>query len=176
MPLRIFSPAFLEGQEIPARHTRDGMNVSPPLTWSGQPPNASTIAVVCEDMDSMASRNVHWLLYDVPAGAGEIAEGACDVGIKGRTSSGVVRYDGPALPAGVRHRYCFRVFALDVASIGPPGMDREPALAAIKAHMLSEGILTGTYKRPPRPHLAGPGPHDVAFRLSPGAGPRTGDS
>ena len=37
MAFTLSSPAFSNGQAIPAKYTCDGENLSPPLQWSGAP-------------------------------------------------------------------------------------------------------------------------------------------
>src|SRR5882762_7278635 len=51
MNLQITSSAFTEGQPIPAKYTCQGKDVSPPLQWSGVPPAAKSLALICDDPD-----------------------------------------------------------------------------------------------------------------------------
>src|SRR6266550_2448885 len=66
-PLKLTSPAFKEGEAIPRQYTCDGVNVSPPLEWTGMPKTAKTIALVTDDPDAPAGTWVHWVLYNLPA-------------------------------------------------------------------------------------------------------------
>jgi hypothetical protein len=45
MALKIESSAFSTGAEIPRRYTGEGDDLSPPLTWSGVPPNTKSVAL-----------------------------------------------------------------------------------------------------------------------------------
>ena len=65
-------------------------------------------------------------------------EGTNDFGTKG--------YGGPCPPSGV-HQYRLRVYALDVLLSIPSGARRSDIESAVAGHVLSEGILTGTYGR-----------------------------
>ncbi|HTN65292.1 MAG TPA: hypothetical protein VL051_03780, partial [Burkholderiaceae bacterium] len=50
--LSLTSSAFGAGQGIPAVHTCDGRNLSPPLSWSGISPKAKSLALIMEDPDA----------------------------------------------------------------------------------------------------------------------------
>lgn len=58
-----------------------------------------------------------------------------------------IGYNGPMPPAGQRHRYFFKVYALDKMLGLESGADKEDVLRAIKGHVLAEGELMGTYQR-----------------------------
>src|ERR1035437_10659852 len=73
MSLTLTSSAFSAGNSIPAAHTCDGKNVSPPLFWSGLPPAAKSLALIVDDPDApdpAAPKRtwVHWVLYNIPSG------------------------------------------------------------------------------------------------------------
>src|ERR1700730_4851378 len=65
--IKLTSAAFNEGQTIPRPYTCDGVNISPPLEWSGVPKTAKTLAIVCEDPDAPGGTWVHWVIYNLPA-------------------------------------------------------------------------------------------------------------
>lgn len=52
MAFSLTSPAFRDGERIPARYTADGENFSPPLQWSDPPPGTKSFAIVVEDPDA----------------------------------------------------------------------------------------------------------------------------
>jgi phosphatidylethanolamine-binding protein (PEBP) family uncharacterized protein len=56
-------------------------------------------------------------------------------------------YSGPCPPANGPHRYFFHVFALDKASLGPPGLRRNDAVKAMNGHVVAEGQLMGRYRK-----------------------------
>ncbi len=147
------SPAFVEGGALPASCTADGAGVSPPLTWSGVPTAAMTLALIVEDADSPTPEPiVHALAWGLSLN-GELVEGA----LNGDGSGGVVtgrnsyRKRGwlpPDPPSGHGpHRYVFQLYALSAA----PGIDGAPGkgdfLDAIRPLLLAGGRLTGTYER-----------------------------
>jgi phosphatidylethanolamine-binding protein (PEBP) family uncharacterized protein len=49
MAFSLSSPAFSNGQAIPAKYTCDGENLSPPLQWSGAPNETRGFALIVED-------------------------------------------------------------------------------------------------------------------------------
>src|SRR5215471_20629120 len=65
--IKLTSSAFADGQMIPRQYTCDGINVSPPLEWSGVPKSARTIAIISDDPDAPSGTWVHWVLYNLPA-------------------------------------------------------------------------------------------------------------
>ena len=80
MALEIRSAAFGDGGEIPVRHTCEGDDLSPPLSFDGVPGGARTLALVVDDPDApdpAAPRMtwVHWVLYGIPASTRGLAEG-----------------------------------------------------------------------------------------------------
>jgi Raf kinase inhibitor-like YbhB/YbcL family protein len=151
--LQLTSPAFAEGQTIPARYTCDDADVSPPLRWSAAPARTRSFAVVCDDPDAPGGSWVHWVLYNLAATTSELPEelpatetllGGAVQGVNDFNRSG---YGGPCPPPGRPHRYCFRLYALSIELKLPPHATKADLLAAMKGHVLAEAALTGTYQR-----------------------------
>lgn len=157
MSLTLRSPAFSEGHPVPRRHTGDGEDLSPPLSWSGLPPRAVRLALIVDDPDAPTSEPwVHWVIYNLAADEQGLVEGIAPTpqpatpagAIQGKNSWGTVGYRGPAPPKGHGvHHYIFRLFALDAALNLPSGLDKHGLLAAMRGHVLAEAHLTGTYHR-----------------------------
>lgn len=156
MPLTIRSPAFADGAEIPARHTCEGEDVSPPLAWSGVPPGARSLALVVDDPDApdpAAPKRtwVHWVLHDVPPSAAGLPGAVARDALPPGTREGVndwkrTGWGGPCPPVG-RHRYFFKLYALD-ATLGDLGAPTKARLeAAMKGHVVAETRLVGTYEK-----------------------------
>ncbi len=150
--LRLESAAFPAGKPIPAAYTADGRDVSPPLSWSGVPPDAKSLALVCEDPDAPRGTWVHWVLYDLDPAATGLPEGIAaserpaSGGVQGKNDFGRIGYGGPAPPSGT-HRYFFRLYALDARTGLAPGATRRDLTRAMEGHVLAEGELMGTYSR-----------------------------
>jgi len=61
------SPAFKDDGRIPEKYTCDGLDISPPLRWSGQPPETKSFAIIVEDPDAPGGIFTHWIIYNIPA-------------------------------------------------------------------------------------------------------------
>lgn len=154
MTLSISSPAFAHGQPIPARYTCDGDDLSPPLAWTGVPAGARSLALIVDDPDAPDPRAptrifVHWLVYDLPVSAVALAEGLerLPAPARGGTSDWHrTHWGGPCPPVG-RHRYFFRLFALDreLGDLHEPS--RADLEGAMRGHVLASAELVGTYER-----------------------------
>jgi Raf kinase inhibitor-like YbhB/YbcL family protein len=152
--MRLWSAAFDEGGMLPPRFTCDGDGVSPPLSWEDVPDGTLGFALLCEDPDAPSGLFTHWVLYNLPAGARELAEGVpkdavLSIGAhQGTNSFGDVGYGGACPPRGHgEHRYIFKLYALDADPALEPGARREQLLDALRNHVLAEAHLTGKYKR-----------------------------
>ncbi len=154
------SSAFEPDAPIPARHTCDGSDLSPPLAWSGAPPETRSFALIVDDPDAPdpdAPKRiwVHWLLYNMPAAQLSLPEGAgnhdmAPAGEHARTDANRLGYHGPCPPVG-RHRYFFRLAALDspLPALGPRAR-RADLERAMEGHVVATAVLMGTYARPGR--------------------------
>ena len=72
--LTVTSSAFASGGADPFKYTCEGANVSPPLSWTGAPAGAKSLALICDDPDAPAGTWVHWVLYNLPSGTTSLAE------------------------------------------------------------------------------------------------------
>jgi Raf kinase inhibitor-like YbhB/YbcL family protein len=151
--MQLTSTVFTEGAAIPARHTCDAKNVSPPLKWSGLPAGAKSLALIVDDPDAPSGTWVHWVLYDLPATGSELAE---DVPksqyVAGGARQGLndfrhLGYGGPCPPPGKPHRYFFKLYALDAALDLKPGLTKKDLEKAMEGHILDRAQLMGTYQR-----------------------------
>jgi Raf kinase inhibitor-like YbhB/YbcL family protein len=145
--ITVTSPAFEDGQPIPARFSCDGDNVSPPLAWLGVPSEAKAVALVVDDPDAPRGTFVHWVLLDLAPGTRSLAEGSVPAGARQATNSaGKATYFGPCPPSGTHH-YRFTVYALTSATGLPTGAALNQALEAIDTSAIARGRLVGTYAR-----------------------------
>lgn len=143
--LNVSSPVFSEGEMIPEKYTCDGENISPPLNWGDLPHNTQSIALIVEDPDAPKGVFVHWLAWNIPPVAG-IQERAAPKE-QGSNSWNSKEYAGPCPPKGEKHRYYFRVFALDSLMNMDPESKKEGLIDAMRDHVLGEGHLMGYYQR-----------------------------
>ncbi len=150
--LNVTSPAFGANGTIPIEHTADGDDIAPPLAWGAAPPGTRSFAILVEDPDAPRKIFVHWIVVGIPPevtelpAGGELPEGA----VHGTNDSGDEGWSGPNPPDG-RHRYVFRVFALDNRP-NAPGMTKPDLMSAIKGHVLAQGELIGTYDKSGHAH------------------------
>ncbi|MGH9464507.1 MAG: YbhB/YbcL family Raf kinase inhibitor-like protein [Thermoanaerobaculia bacterium] len=156
MAFTLSSPDFAPGGEIPAHHTCEGADLSPTLVWSGAPAGSKSFALIVDDPDAPdpeAPRMtwVHWVLYDLPPGTSELAQGVAPGALPAGAREGVndwqrTGYGGPCPPIG-RHRYFHKLYALDtvLGDLGrPTKADLEGAMAG---HVLAQAELLGTYQK-----------------------------
>jgi Raf kinase inhibitor-like YbhB/YbcL family protein len=150
--IKLTSTAFAEGQPIPRQYTCDGVNISPPLEWSGVPKNAKTLALIADDPDAPAGTWVHWVFYNLPAeniGVVEnvpMTENLRAGGYQGENDFEKIGYGGPCPPAGT-HRYLFKIYALDTDLPLKAGVTKAELLKAMEGHILLQGQLMGIYNR-----------------------------
>lgn len=154
--IEVSSPAFDQGQAIPAKFTEDGQDVSPELRWSGAPSQTRQLALVVDDPDAPSAEPwVHWVIYAIPPSTTMLPEGVSKdelpgnmAGAKqGKNSWGTVGYRGPAPPAGKVHHYHFKLYALDAELADGPGLDKASLLQKVQGHVIAQGELIGTYQR-----------------------------
>jgi Raf kinase inhibitor-like YbhB/YbcL family protein len=152
------SPAFKEGEAIPLKHSAYGDNVSPALSWSNAPAGTRSLALVLDDPDAPTPQPfVHWVIYNIPAGATGLPEGlptqatlesphelhGATQGPGGMRQTG---YFGPRPPAGAPHHYHFTLYALSSAPDLPQGLNKAQLLERIQGSILGQAKLIGVYQ------------------------------
>lgn len=148
--MRIHSPAFADGADIPVDYSCDGKGINPPLVFSDVPAQAKSLALIMDDIDVPPSNRPdgiwnHWLLWNIPPNCRGIFEASEPPGISGHTTGGETDYQPPC-PPDREHRYVFRLFALDrVLDLDYESTRHDTLLSAIAGHILAEAELTGRY-------------------------------
>ncbi|MBK9258466.1 MAG: YbhB/YbcL family Raf kinase inhibitor-like protein [Polyangiaceae bacterium] len=152
MGFTLTSPKFQDHTEIPADYTHEGRDVSPPLDWRDVPAGTQSLALVCEDPDAPDPAHpqrtwVHWILYNIPPDTTSLPENAHIVpGSQAGTNDWhKLGYGGPAPPIG-RHRYFFRLYALDTMLPDKPGLTRSDLSERMRGHVIGTAELIGTYE------------------------------
>jgi Raf kinase inhibitor-like YbhB/YbcL family protein len=151
--MKIVSPAFADGAPVPVEHTCEGNGSSPGLVWSEIPVNTRSFALICDDPDAPRGTWVHWVLFNLPADAVELAPAVPpapelpSAARQGINDSGNVGYGGPCPPRGRPHRYFFRLYALDCTLNLAPGVKRPDLDQAMAGHVLADATLMGTFQR-----------------------------
>jgi Raf kinase inhibitor-like YbhB/YbcL family protein len=150
MAFQLFSSAFAEGGWIPELNSCDGADVSPSLEWSGEPPETRSFTLAVEDPDAPNGIWCHWLLYDIPAKIHNLAQAyrPGTIGVNGTNDFGKPGYGGPCPPKGGPHRYFFKLYALDVHTLGlPAGAKRADLQQALQGHTLAQAEYMGRFQR-----------------------------
>jgi Raf kinase inhibitor-like YbhB/YbcL family protein len=152
-PMEIHSTAFKANQEIPQTYTCEGKDISPPLSWSGVPPQTKSLVVIVDDPDAPDPKApkmtwVHWVVFNLAAGSSGLTEGVTalpDGAREGVNDFNRKRYGGPCPPIG-RHRYFHKLYALDtVLSLEKP--TKSDVEKAMEGHVLAKSELIGTYQK-----------------------------
>jgi Raf kinase inhibitor-like YbhB/YbcL family protein len=151
MSLVLKSPAFANGGMIPSVYTCEGADKAPLLEWSGAPAGVKSFVLIVDDPDAPDPKApkmtyVHWVLYDIPPSAvrldAQMPPGARE-GLNDWKRTG---YGGPCPPIG-RHRYFFKLYALDTM-LGDLGKATKATVeAAMRGHVIAQAELMGTYQK-----------------------------
>jgi len=154
-PIEVTSVAFGDEQTIPLRHTCDGANISPPLTFDGAPDQTVSYAVIMDEPEAVGGKFTHWLLWGIPAGSGFVGEGLPQVEspggsmLQGTNDGASLGYTGPC-PGDEdteQHRYVIRVYALDRNLELAAGANRKSLGRAMEGNIVGFGKLVGFYQR-----------------------------
>ena len=156
MALSLSSPVFYPNGPIPKLYTCQGKDVSPRLNWSGLPNGTKSVVLVVDDPDApdpAAPKRVwvHWVLYNIPPTASGLPEGVNSTGLphgtrQGRNDWDRTGYGGPCPPIG-RHRYFYKLYALDVMLPDLKQPTKETLFNAMEGHILEKAELIGTYQK-----------------------------
>ncbi len=151
--MRLTSKAFHDGDEIPMKYTVEGLDISPPLTWSGIPAGTHSLALIVEDPDAPDPAApatvpwVHWVVSDLPPHLDGLPEDVRSlrhghIGVNDWQNSA---WNGPSPPKGT-HRYVFRLFAVD-RTLDLDRPSKRELEFAMKGHVIADATLMGTYHR-----------------------------
>jgi Raf kinase inhibitor-like YbhB/YbcL family protein len=156
MAMTISSSAFPSQGEIPTAHTCEGEDVSPPLSWTNVPSAAKSFALIVDDPDAPDPKApkmtwVHWVVFNLPAATTSLPQDAARHGVPAAAGQGIndwrkKTWGGPCPPIG-RHRYFFKLYALDITldpSLSPTKAELERAMAG---HVLASAEMFGTYQK-----------------------------
>ena len=147
--LKIWSPAFEDDGSIPAKYTCDDKDISPPLVIENTPPRTESLVLIVDDPDAPGGTWVHWVLWNMDPATKEIAENSVPGGsVQGVNDFRSHYYGGPC-PSSGRHRYFFKLYALDTTLDLPQGSDKADVEKAIQGHIIEQARLIGTYERAP---------------------------
>ena len=157
LSLQISSDAFADNGDIPSEFSCEGEGISPPLKWSNLPEGTQSLVLLVTDEDLPAPsfslfKIVHWVLYNIPSDLTGLAPGVAgeelsELGVEvGPNWSREMRYYPPC-PVSGRHRYVFRLYALDIDAIQPVARSKWGVLRAMENHVIAYGELSGFYAK-----------------------------
>lgn len=153
LAMRLTSKAFHDGDEIPMKYTVEGLDISPPLTWSGIPAGTHSLALIVEDPDAPDPAApatvpwVHWVVSDLPPSLDGLPEDVRalrhgHIGVNDWQNSA---WNGPSPPKGT-HRYVFRLYAVD-RTLDLDRPSKRELEYAMRGHVIADATLMGTYHR-----------------------------
>jgi hypothetical protein len=130
------------------REAEAGGEHSPKLDWCDPPKGTRSFVLMMEDLDGPNPPVTHWLMYDIPGETTGLRHDRPQVGLHGRNDFNRLPYRGPCPhPHEEAHRYVFRLFALDVESLGiEQGAGRPEVERAMQGHVLGEATLKARYR------------------------------
>lgn len=153
--MKISSPAFNDGEEVPPKYTCDGADISPRLDISDVPSDTESLIVVVDDPDAPGGVFDHWTIWNMPSDIDSIPEDvpneevldSLEGALQGENGFGGIGYRGPCPPGGPAHKYRFKAYALDTELDLDPGALKEDLEKEMEGHILSKDKIVGTYSR-----------------------------
>lgn len=154
--MNLSSSAFSENTPIPALHTCEGLDLSPPLQWQDLPENTRSLVLIVDDPDAPDPAApkmtwVHWVLYNLPPATPGLPEGVTAAALPTGTREGLndwqrTGYGGPCPPVG-RHRYLHKLYALNTVLPDLGRATKADVEHAMQGHVLASATLIGTYQK-----------------------------
>jgi Raf kinase inhibitor-like YbhB/YbcL family protein len=166
-PMTMTVAGFPDGGQFPVKFSQaaegaaPGEGTSPAITWTNAPAGTQSFVLNMHDMDLARNKTtddqVHWVVWNIPASATGLPEGAPKGNPRADGSFQVSAtgnmYRGPGAPAnGPQHHYVFELYALDTKIDTQPTADafetRANVMKAIQGHVLGKAVYGGLFKRP----------------------------
>lgn len=147
LSLRLTSPEFADGTEMPWSVSAANENRLPTLNIHDTPEATVSLTLVLEDLSSPLGIVTHWLAWNLPPQITHIdALHFPKEAIVGISTFGKIGYMGPIPPEGT-HTYRFIVHALDCELSQPSGAPRSAFDAAVAGHIIDRAELRGILQR-----------------------------
>ena len=146
LKMKIISNNFKHNQDIPNKFTCQGQDIRPHLKWTDIPKETKSFAISVIDPDAPMGDFIHWLIYNIPVSITELDEGIeiPEKSIEVTNDFGKKEYGGPCPPSG-KHRYFFKVYALDSENIND--VNKDNFLQKIQGHTIDSIEIIGLYQK-----------------------------
>ena len=151
--LRVSTPAWREGADIPFENTQYRGNIFPGLRWAKGPAATRSYAIIMQDVDvvrdGVRRHALHWTMVNIPATVTRLqvampAEGKPAGSSYGPNYKGQAQpYLGPRPPPGLKHRYHIQIFALDTLLTLPTEASYADLIGQMRGHVLASGETVG---------------------------------
>lgn len=144
--MKLISPKFEDGGEIPEKYGYTKQNVNPPLRIEDVPEEAESLVLIVDDPDAVEPAGQiwdHWIMFNIDPDIEEIGEGESP-GTEGENNYGELGYGGPN-PPDRPHTYVFRIYALDQKLRLGEGDSRAEVEAAMRDHVIEKDTLDGRH-------------------------------
>jgi hypothetical protein len=146
---KLESPAFRNHTDIPAEYTCDGKDIPPPLKWRDSPVGTKSFVLIVDDPDAPDPKApqrtwVHWLVYNIPPDAASLDQKLPEKAQIGVNDFKKTAWGGPCPPKG-KHRYFYKLYALDTILKFSHAPTKKELEAAMKGHVLGQSELIGLY-------------------------------
>ena len=145
--MRLTSPEFKDGEELPEKVGYMEENVNPQLEIEEIPEETVSLVLIMDDPDAVEPAGKiwdHWIVYDVDPSTEKIESGESP-GTEGMTDFRETGYNGPNPPDG-EHTYVFKLYALDTELGLPQGASKEDVENAMEGHIIKKIELKGRYE------------------------------
>ena len=144
--MKLNSPVFENGGDIPSKYTCQGDNISPELIISDVSEKAVSLILIMDDPDAPKGTWDHWVVFNIAPNITKISEDHEPSGVACNNSWGNTGYGGPCLPSGT-HKYFFKLYALDIELDLPQGSSKSEVESAMEGHILENVELVGKYQK-----------------------------
>lgn len=146
--MKISSPSFENGGNIPPKYSCDQEGINLPLIFSDVPDGTKSLALIMDDPDAPVSGGfVHWVAFNMDPAIPQIGENMKpESGIEGTGSSGKNGYVPPCPPSGIHH-YHFKLYALDSLLDLNSSAGRSEVEKAMEGHVIGQAEIIGLYER-----------------------------
>lgn len=143
--MKIFSPNFENGGEIPIKFTCKGENINPELVIENIPAETKSLALIMDDPDAPRGIFSHWIAWNINPKINTIGENSTPINaVVGINSANENKYHGPCPPSGT-HRYFFKIFALNSKINLDFNTNKEILEKTIKNYIIEQAELIGLF-------------------------------